>query len=379
MPLSRNLYELDEVVSALQVCLRNGWPRALFWLQELVTSEEETLASQTLIDTWLRYGGGVDSGLLNERDWINRCVRTMAAIQTAGSLYAMRFLTLTLTLPSRPSMTPLPRSAAIAARRAKRSAAFVASLDPSEQVSLEDAANFWISLDSACRQGSRTDAFWLLQAAQPIFSADAIWSALRIASRGPICGVQEIQRAATNPHPIQQLLFQASATLHLCIPSQERAAYVPPRGAQMQRQAWTANVGRRKSRLYAIPVEALHANSTRGRIPHKYTNIDDLRDPVQVLSEGCTFWQNTLRSNGIEIDKDTGATVFPDDTALESFYDTYFPDDIPDEWSMEDQLKSHGRGVQETAPPAPVEPPIRETPVSRRAWNCGIHVRRKKS
>jgi hypothetical protein len=303
-------------------------------------------------------------------------------------------------------MTPLPRSAAIAARRAKRSAAFVASLDPSEQVSPEDAANFWISFDSACRQGSRTDAFWLLQAAQPIFSADAIWSALRIASRGPAtsvvpkgdgcwssqsvlgmqgptCGVQIeiLQRAATNPHPIQQLLFQAAATLHLCIPSQERAAYVPPRGTQSQRQSWTTwveQVGRRKARLYAIPVEALHANTTRGRIPHKYTNIDDLRDPVQVLSEGCTFWQNTLKTHGIETDENTGATVFPDDTALESFYDTYFPDDIPDEWSMEDQLKSHGRGVQETAPSAPAEPPIRETPVSRRVWNCGIHVRAKK-
>jgi len=251
-------------------------------------------------------------------------------------------------------------------------------LDPSEQVSPEDAANFWISFDSACRQGSRTDALWLLQAVQPVLSADAIWSALRIASRGPICGVQEIQRAATNPHPIQQLLFQAAATLHLCISSQERAAYLPPRGTQLQRQSWTVDVGRRKSRLYAIPVEALHADTTRGRIPSKYTNIDDVRDPVQVLPEGCTFWQNTLRSNGIKIDEATGATVFPDDTALESFYDTHFPDDIPDEWSIEDQLKSHGRGVQETAPPAPADPPIRETPVSRRAWNCGIHVRRKK-
>jgi len=344
-----------------------------------VVSEEEVLASQTLTDTWLRYGGGVDPDLmvLPEDAWIDRCVRTMSAIQAAGSLHAMHFLTLSATMDSRPSMTPLPRSTAAAARRAKRSAAFVASLDPSEQVSPEDAANFWISFDSACRQGVRTDALWLLQAAQPIFSADAIWSALRIASRGPICHIEILQRAAT-PHPIQQLLFQAAATLHLCIPSQERAAYVPPRGSHLQRQAWAEQVGRRKSRLYAIPVEALHTDTTRGRIPHKYTNIDDLREPVQILSEGCTFWQNTLRSNGIETDEATGATVFPDDTVLESFHDTYFPDDIPDEWSKEDQLKSHGRGVQETAPPAPADPPIRETPVSRRAWNCGIHVRLKK-
>ena len=33
------------------------------------------------------------------------------------------------------------------------------------------------------------------------------------------------------------------------------------------------------------------------------------------------------------------------DDELEAFYGTYFPDDIPDEWSLVDQKKSHGPGV----------------------------------
>jgi hypothetical protein len=33
------------------------------------------------------------------------------------------------------------------------------------------------------------------------------------------------------------------------------------------------------------------------------------------------------------------------DDKMEEFYDQYFPDDIPDEWSKEDKLKSHGDGV----------------------------------
>ena len=86
-----------------------------------------------------------------------------------------------------------------------------------------------------------------------------------------------------------------------------------------------------------------------------------------------------MQSFGITMDEPTGSVIFPDDDTLEQFFDTYFPDDIPDEWSKEDQLKSHGRGVQETAPPPPEEPQIREEPVSQRAWNCGIHVRVKKS
>jgi hypothetical protein len=30
---------------------------------------------------------------------------------------------------------------------------------------------------------------------------------------------------------------------------------------------------------------------------------------------------------------------------LEPFYQAMFPDDIPDEWSLTDQMRSHGRGV----------------------------------
>jgi hypothetical protein len=31
--------------------------------------------------------------------------------------------------------------------------------------------------------------------------------------------------------------------------------------------------------------------------------------------------------------------------ALDPFYAATFPDDIPDEWSLTDQMRSHGRGV----------------------------------
>jgi hypothetical protein len=33
------------------------------------------------------------------------------------------------------------------------------------------------------------------------------------------------------------------------------------------------------------------------------------------------------------------------DDHLESFYETYFPEDIPDEWSLKSREMSHGRGL----------------------------------
>jgi len=370
MTLTKHLYELDEVVSAMQICLRNGWPRGLFWLWELIVSREEGLAHDTLTGAWLYWGGGHDPHSLNDTDWVRRYLRIAAAIRAAGSLHALRLL---VTEGNRPSMTPLA-SRKGKERRQIRSSAFVASLDPS--VDSKEAANFWISYDSACRQGSRSDALWLLQAAQDRLSADAIWSAIGIAVRG-----SAITKEAIALLKGAGFLHQAAATLILCMSTatreQEMLVAKQPscRAYQEQWDTWSAATGR-QARIYPIPAEALHRETTRGQIARKYTNIGDLRDPASLLAEGCQFWRSALEECGITQDAETGATIFPDDDVLEGFYDRYFPDDIPDEWSKVDQEKSHGRGCQETAGEPFCVPVIS---LSARAWKHGIHVRPEKS
>jgi hypothetical protein len=385
MPLTRHLYEMDEVVAALQLCLRNNWGRALFWSWELVVSAEEDLARNTLLDAWLRWGGGHDPTLLTlpHGQWIPLTSRIMAASAAAKSLTAERFLNLTAAMPSRPHMTPKPRGPRAAQRRNQRATAFVAALDAAEDISAADARRFWISLDAACRQQSRTDSMWLLQAAQPLLSADAIWSAIAIASRGGPATAAAIAtlRQVASPHPQQQILHQAAAVLLLCTPTTARESMlVPPKQSfyfyERDWASWTANIGRRAARVHAIPADALHRETTRGSMAFKYTNIGDVRDPIPTLAEGCAYWRAELAAAGIEEDSETGALAFPDDETLESFYAEHFPDDIPDEWSDADQLKSHGRGCAEKALPA-LAPTIqiREERVSQRAWNCGTHVR----
>jgi hypothetical protein len=62
--------------------------------------------------------------------------------------------------------------------------------------------------------------------------------------------------------------------------------------------------------------------------------------PVTFLKNGTSFWRNVLDSHSVRIGKEL---EFPnDDDAVESFYTTYFPDDIPDEWSLQERQKSHG-------------------------------------
>ena len=55
--LTRNLYELDEVVAALQLCLRTVNQQAYFWAWELYISEENL---RVLQESWLAHGAPHD-------------------------------------------------------------------------------------------------------------------------------------------------------------------------------------------------------------------------------------------------------------------------------------------------------------------------------
>jgi hypothetical protein len=81
--LTRNLYELDEVVAALQLCLQTVNPQAYFWAWELYLSEEGLL--KTLQQTWLAHGAPNDPKLfknliLTPETTITTCSRVLAAI-----------------------------------------------------------------------------------------------------------------------------------------------------------------------------------------------------------------------------------------------------------------------------------------------------------
>lgn len=399
MPLTRHLYELDEVTSALQTCLRDAHDdNGHFWLWELVQSAEHDVAYDSLIDTWLRWGGGYDPALLREPrpttngEWRRLFFRIRTAVSAAKATAKIteHYVNLTAAMPSRPTMTPLPASPAVAARRVAGASAFQAAAAADEGLNPADAARFWISLDSACRQHSHTDAMWLLQAVQPLLCADTVWAALKgsAALRDDprlVTAVDTVAAAATAitttiKDPTQQLLYQATAVMILCMPPAIRVTALADHDPimadswQFERDwlRWDTHRGRRAARVHAIPTKALHADTTRGRIPARYTNVGDVREPVPLLNDGCRWWRAAINRAGIQYDEETVA--FPSDDVLELFYAEHFPDDIPDEWSAADQQKSHGRGCAETAPPAPAVL-IREEPVSRRAWACGIHVR----
>jgi hypothetical protein len=394
MPLTRHLYEIDEVASAQQWCLRNNFTsRAAYWTWELIVSQESEIALDGLRDTWLRYGSGYDPHLITvspatDDEWLTLVLRICAACIGSPSTTAYVLLNKTAEQPSRTHMTPRPRNQNAATRRKTRSARFVGSLDAAETMDPSDAACWWIALDSACRQGIYKDAFWLLQTVQPTLSANGIWSALQVASRGgeqTAKAITALAHAATAyPQPTKQILYQAAAVLLLCETTAKREPMLavnasPYQYGHYQRDwiSWNALVSNiRAARLYAIPKEALHAGTTRGALDSKYTNIGELREPMAYLVNACRWWRDTVTVAGLEEDSEQGTLCFSDDDELETFMDTHFGVcDLPDEWPKVEQEKSHGRGCANTTAVSPTPVQVRYEAPERRYWNAAIHVR----
>lgn len=370
MPLTRHLYELDEVVSALQTCLRNKWPRAPFWLWELVVSDEIAVAHRTLMDIWYESGGGWFAGAIlgtpiptDTAGWLRLLTITEEAVERAGSVNAAVFLQRTVA-SRRPCTTPPATSPALIEYRVSRSMAFCTALDSAEEIDRALATDWFIALEFALRLHRRVDAAWLIHGVAPILSADGIWAALQmIGITAPICAAF---RTAASPHPVSQLLSQINAALVMGATEEEREAMcaAPPPARYAHTWAEYDKLrGRRKARVYAIPVDALHSETTRGSMPSRYTNIDEVREPMPLLPEACAYWRAALREYGAHEDPATGALMFPTDDSLESFADHLFPDNVPDEWSAADQQKSHGCGYAETAA-QPYRLHLRDEPIT---------------
>jgi len=309
MPLSRHLYEIDEVRSALRMCLRVDDPQALFWLWELVVSKEEAIAALEMEDAVIRWGDPLLFLEYTPTDWIDCYIHVRSAFCKQNATQLL-----------------------VTCRRPTKS-----TEHPGEK-------EFILGLKDACTRKNLIAATWFIRSVQDTLSADTIWKILmEIDPR-----IQVFRDKAHTREDEEHLIFQVAGMFIVCNPS-GRIGHLPDTTEEQRRwDEWYASVDRRRARVYAIPETALDSSTTRGGISTKYTNIEDIRDPVGLLSEGCQFWQEVVEITGITINSDTNTVCFPSDDVLERFYATYFLDDIPDEWSKEDQEKSHGRGVKKS-------------------------------
>lgn len=84
-----------------------------------------------------------------------------------------------------------------------------------------------------------------------------------------------------------------------------------------------------------VQPSALYGLSERGQMSENQTTIEEVRGDIvsKLRVSGSPYWIEQF----VEYNHD-------DDDLVEEFYAKHFPRDIPDEWSLESQMRSHGTG-----------------------------------
>ena len=343
--LTRHLYRYDEVRAALLWCIfHKRTTEGLFWVQELLDSECYVELYQVLFEGWLWSVG------IARMEWLRQfwilfekpdvkeeelllCANTLLRLPMRDSTLFHLLLRGPVARPERLPPTPktdefLPIVSEFVNTPLKQQ--FLRYLRLGKIVSA------WILANQLLKELGDEDWWRFL-------------GRIELTSVGSPC-VRQCFETLAGIHTLfpenesMKLACQALAIAFLCLsPSlQTKSIYalpaidLDPYSASCL-QEWTSLLGRRKRRLFTPPSECLSWITSRGCNPYTKTTIKELRTfTIDVLREkGCPFWKERLEEKN----------PWSSDDVFEEFWDTYFPDDIPDEWSLDDQKKSHGAGL----------------------------------
>jgi hypothetical protein len=111
-----------------------------------------------------------------------------------------------------------------------------------------------------------------------------------------------------------------------------------PESIEKKQKEWGELEARRKRRIYKIPTDAILWGTRRSLEVNTQSNEYELLTILPTL-QGSPYWEEVASSMG------SWKHIRKVDDMKEAFYDMYFPDDIPDEWSKKDREQSHGYGL----------------------------------
>lgn len=318
--LSRHLYRIDEVLSSLKYCLlRRIHTEAAFWTLECIDTWLAMPMFQSILYSWF-YGIGV----LNLQ--ILSDILDILEKDEIDMEDGMRF------------------THAICQIQIRDIAVFhlmVAGLTEKQPDTLSNHSN---TSETAAFQAidQKKGVFaWTLLRTQWASKEDEIWEFLskKVDARTATL----FKRLRNNEFVKENFLWESRALAVLCcveklgwsIPSYEVPSHI-----QEEIDVWKSLEGKRARRVYKIRVEAIQYGVQRSNEPSNQCNLIEIREPFWFL-RNSPYWEGVREDIGVK-----WGTIVKNDDLKESFYDLYFPDDIPDEWSLKDQEKSHSYGLR---------------------------------
>ena len=310
--ITRNLYREDEVLAALKWCTLKGRAQeAIFWAQEALDSNLQEECLSALFWVWCFCVG------ITNLAWLSHFRRVQQKGPNAITHDDVQQL-----------LMGLLRGAS---SRRDGTVFALLGLGITYESKLE-------TLKDAISQCQPLDAWVLSKALWQTMPATA-WSLLKDG-----CGKRVDAREAI--HMLELMCSgewtwptrAAALTIATCAAatSSPSADWVAPVEWQTYPRLW-AHLPMRFRRIHTPPVECLYWLTSRGENPVTETTDKDLTQNLEAALQGSAFWSKIC------------PTQMSDDDYRMYFYDTYFQNDIPDEWSAEDRAKSHGRGPLHSA------------------------------
>jgi hypothetical protein len=308
--LTRHLYRIDEVKASCKYALiKKNYREAVFWSMELIdTLMSEDLRS-TLISAWFEGIGRVSYPLLMELlraddDNLLEFVGAFCSVERDASIFSLLCLG-SLTWEKQ-----------------------VDRVVPMKIEGIEDSEVRCIV--RAIKQGKTLFAWTLLRCR---WSADAWTILLTYATSRDRFVIEQLSEMKTH-------IWEARAAAVILVCDKVPTGWKAVRRFREEGliDEWSALEGRRARRIYKIRPEAVLYGTERAELSRSVTNIQEIREPLTAMY-GSPYWDVVAEQFG------GWKPIYKSDAGKETFYELYFPDDIPDEWSRDDQEKSHGLGL----------------------------------
>jgi len=332
MPLTACLYREDEVVAALKWCLMRGRTlEAMFWAQECSDSNMVQEALDAAFWVWLFGCGPSNLG------WLNRfatCIKHRHYLNDAELMGLISSLSI--------HMRQRPDSSALVLLGLGLRTEFMGPSIPDQlgpqrlPLSLSEFESDTVYGPSvrALVQGKTPLAWAILR---PTWYQNN-WSTLSAFVKEHPCLSDSISLLESAPSwmgflwkdeytwPVRAVAVASLSSLKPPIMERE------PCDDYMKQWAEWLKAPMRFRRPYTIPTDCLYWFTARGNLRVSETTEGELTDGLEKALIGSKIWKMHEK----ELD---------DDESRQNFYDTYFPNDIPDEWSAASRAVSHGRGV----------------------------------
>lgn len=335
MSLSRHFYALDEVHSALQYCsTRNDRVETLFWCNELLRSGCVSETISTLLESWLwNKGPFCLSWILHAFSTLggDECSEEdvlLSAYQLSCVSYLKRDHSLWSILALHALNVPCDR---VGAKTIPHPFTDDREIYLVRAIVQGRAYSAWCMVQQMDWDRVRTVLSW--------YSSSTSFTLFQTC----LSYFDEYEKLLGYRTPEYDTVFRCLTVIMICLsPLQQEESFRPlPSCLDASKiDHWNSLLGT-KARVYSIPTSALYGRTLRGRMRWTQSTVSQLNN-IEPHLIGCPFWEEAISEYGTILNS---MILWNSDDDRETFYQRYFPDDLPDEWTKPEKAKSHGEGI----------------------------------